>query len=130
LVTSSVSLYDHQAALNDRVRRRMAQGCRAILVQACTGYGKTRLLLDKVLAAQAKGKKSVIVVPRRQLLDQINETLREFDVPHSFISSGMPYNPYARTYIATVGTLANRLTDVKPDVNRLSPYQAITCLAE
>ncbi len=112
----TVPLYQPQKDLNDACRKAALNGFRAILVQAGTGFGKSRCATAQIQASQRKGKKSLFVVPRIQLIDQMSKIFREFDIDHSFIAAGMSFNPFSQTHICTVGSLVNRLDRVKPDV--------------
>jgi superfamily II DNA or RNA helicase len=70
-----------------------------------------------IQAARAKGTRAMMVVPRRELLRQTAETFKSFDIPHSYVSAGYEFNPFAKTMLATSGTLARRLDKTpKPDV--------------
>ena len=111
-----IKLFDDQttllADLRSRLRRR-----KWVLMQAATGAGKTVMTASMIKSAQAKGSRALMIVPRRELLRQTAETFKAFDIPHSYVSAGYEYNPFAKTLIATSGTLARRLDKIpKPDV--------------
>jgi len=108
-----VTLYEDQTALIDDVRARMRRH-KSVLVQAATGFGKTVVTASMVQASQAKGTRSMMVVPRRELLRQTAETFKAFGIPHGYVSAGYEYNPFAKTMLATSGTLARRLDKVPP----------------
>ena len=103
-----IQLYPDQQDLIDRTRQAMRRH-KSVLVQAATGSGKTVLASAMIHAAMAKGTRSVFVVPRRELLKQTSETFTKYGIPHGFVSAGYTPNPFARTHIATAGTLARRL---------------------
>lgn len=111
-----VTLHNHQLAMNDGVKDHMIQGFKSILLCGPTGIGKSRMAAAQIEASLAKGKRQAFVVPRRELLKQIHETLESFDIPHSYVAAGYPFNPYARTFVCTSGTLINRLDRIDPDL--------------
>ena len=107
----TISLFDDQAALIDDVRDRMRR-TKSVLMQAPTGSGKTVMTAAMIQSARDKGTRAMMVVPRRELLRQTAETFRAFSIPHSYVSAGYEFNPFAKTMLATSGTLARRLDRV------------------
>jgi len=108
-----IELFDDQMDLIGRVRSRMTRN-KSILMQACTGAGKTVMGAKMIQLAHAKGTSSMFIVPRRTLLKQTSETLMSYHIPHGYVSAGHTANPFARVNIATLGTLARRLDKIKP----------------
>jgi DNA repair protein RadD len=109
----TVQLYDDQRDLVTRVRRAMLQH-RWVLMQSATGSGKTRMALDMIAGAVAKGSRSIFAVPRRELLAQTVETIAGYGVPFGVISPDHTPNPLAPIQIAMTPTLARRLDRVQP----------------
>ena len=107
----TISLFDDQAALIDDVRDRMRR-TKSVLMQAPTGSGKTVMTAAMIQSSRDKGTRAMMVVPRRELLRQTAETFRAFSIPHSYVSAGYEFNPFAKTMLATSGTLARRLDRV------------------
>ncbi|MGI4886119.1 MAG: DEAD/DEAH box helicase [Janthinobacterium lividum] len=112
----TVSLYDHQTQMNKQCRELMRSGEKYVLMQGPTGIGKSRMAAAQIEASQAKGFKSIFIVPRIELVAQMSQTFNDFDIPHSFVAAGEAYNPYSKTHICTVGSLLNRLDKVQPHV--------------
>jgi len=110
-----MQLYDHQKRQISELRKSLTKNKR-VLLQAPTGCGKSVMSASMIAGSQAKGKRSLFCVPRRELMKQMSNTFTKFDIDHSFVSSGKVFNPYAKTHIATLGTLVRRLESVKPDV--------------
>lgn len=79
-----------------------------VMLQAATGFGKTFVAAYMAMGAQAKMKRVIFGVPRRELAIQTAKTFERFGIETGFISSRMPANPKALVQIATAGTLANR----------------------
>lgn len=111
-----ISLYDHQADMIDRVRQSIRNNQR-VLLQAPTGSGKSVMASAMIAGSRAKDKRSLFVVPRVELLKQMSNTFRAFDIPHGYLAQGHSFNKFARTHIASLATLANRLDVMEtPDV--------------
>lgn len=83
--------------------------CSSLMCQMPTGTGKTHLLVSVVRDFADTWKAPVwIVVHRKELVEQISETLDHYGVPHGRIVSGCPMLQ-ERVQVASVQTLANRL---------------------
>ena len=117
-----IELYSHQQSLLDSCRASMRRGNKSVLIQAATGFGKTILSAKMIHDSRTKGTRSMMVVPRRELLSQTSETFNEYEMPFGYVAAGKPHNPYARTKLATTGTLSSwirRTPDKAPDVDVL-----------
>lgn len=104
-----IELYDDQKELLESVRSSIRRGNKSVLIQACAGSGKTVVGAAMIAGSQAKGMRSLFVVPRKELRNQTAKTMDSYNLPYSYVSSGMPYNEYNKTFIATSGTLVNKL---------------------
>lgn len=110
-------LRDDQAFALDELRRAVGSGCRRVMMQAPTGFGKTVLSAAVVESAQAKGKRVLFTVPAIALVDQTVEAfwaqgVRDIGViqaQHSMTDWSKPVQ------IASVQTLQKR-TLPKADV--------------
>ena len=71
-----IRLYDYQAEMSERIEAAF-RSCQSVMVQMPTGTGKTILLAEVVKREKLKGKNPWvwIVVHRRELVEQIRETL-------------------------------------------------------
>lgn len=107
-----ITLYPDQLELQEKVRDSIRRGNKAVLMQAATGSGKTQISASIIASSQKKGKKAIFIVPRRELRKQTSKTFSSHGIAHSFVSSGLPFNPYAQSFIATAGSLVNRLNTV------------------
>ena len=113
-----IILEPDQGRLVTGVRSSMAAGNRWVLMQAATGAGKTVMGADIIHGSRNKGTRSMMVVPRKELLKQTALTFRGYDIPFSYCAAGYETNPFAKTFLATTQTLAQRIKDGKaPDVN-------------
>lgn len=104
----TLTLYPDQQEVLAKLRVAMTKN-KNILLQAATGFGKTRVAQYMVQSAFEKGHGVVFGVPRRQLMEQTSETFESGGLNHSFISAGKMYNPFSRLWIGTTDTMANRL---------------------
>jgi len=80
-----VELYPDQSDLVGRVRQSMRRH-KGVLMQSPTGSGKTRMALDMIAGAYAKGSSCVFAVPRKELLAQTIKTISEYGIPFGVIS--------------------------------------------
>jgi DNA repair protein RadD len=64
------TLRDDQTAAIDKLRDAIREGCKRIVMQGATGYGKTIVAASIIQSARAKGKKILITVPTIALVDQ------------------------------------------------------------
>ena len=104
----TIELYPDQSDLVARVRQSLRHS-RGVLMQSATGSGKTRMALDMIAGAYAKGSSCVFAVPRKELLAQTIKTISEYGIPFGVISPDHSYNPFAKIQIAMTPTLARRL---------------------
>lgn len=108
-------LFDDQQDLVNRARQALSKS-RRVLIQAETGSGKTRMASAMIASSRAKGKTSMFIVPRRELLKQTAKTFAEDGIPFGYIAANHPANPFAKTHLASTGTLIKRLDKYRPDV--------------
>lgn len=104
-----INLFPDQEELLEAVRTEIRKKNRAILMQSPTGSGKTIVAASMIAGSRSKGTRCMMLVPRRELLRQTALTLGQYEIPFSYVASGYPTNPYAKTYIGTVQTLVQRL---------------------
>ena len=113
-----IKLFDDQEELLQSVRNSIKRGNKSVLMQAATGSGKTICSAAMVKGSYNKGTRSLFVVPRRELLKQTSTTYNKYDIPHSYVSAGMPFNPFSQAFVSTAPSLARRL-DVLENINLL-----------
>ena len=82
-----IQLYDYQREMSERIEAAF-RSCQSVMVQMPTGTGKTILLAEVVKREKLKVKNPCvwIVVHRRELVEQIKETLET--MMNSFSTSG------------------------------------------
>lgn len=101
-----IPLYPDQTETLTRLRQSL-KTYKRVLLQAATGWGKSIGAADMISGAQRKNRSSLFTVPRRQLVDQMAENFRKFDISHGYVVAGYP-EIQNKTLIATLDTLENR----------------------
>lgn len=91
------------------MRDLMRQGVKSILYTAPTGSGKTALTAHMLHTAAGRGKRSIFVVHRRELIKQSAEAFDKEGIEYGIISAGFEFRPTMRVQIASVQTLTRRL---------------------
>lgn len=105
---------DDQLIVETELRSNIARN-QAVLVQCPTGWGKTFLATTVASGAYHKGKRVIFAVHRKQLITQTARTFDSFELPYSFIASGLPCDIDAQLKIASINTLINRLDEHNTD---------------
>ena len=74
-------LRDYQKEMLDRLYQAW-EACRSVMVQMPTGTGKTHLMAEVIrkFVTTEGGKRVLVVAHRRELIEQIRETLRRFGI--------------------------------------------------
>lgn len=98
--------YQQQAI--DDLRNAYRAGCRAPLLCLPTGGGKTIIFSAIAQSAAARGRQVLILVHRRELLQQASRKLTEIGLDHGLIAAGIPATDHP-VRIASVQTLVRRL---------------------
>lgn len=113
-----ITLRDYQAdQMVKPVRQAFQSGALAPLLVGPTGCGKTVVFSYIADAATQLGNNTLILVHRKELLNQTSRTLDDFRVPHGLIAPGMTFQRQP-VQVASVQTLVRRmhLLRWKPDL--------------
>lgn len=103
-----IELRPYQADAVERVREALRSGCRAPLLVAPTGAGKTIMFSFVASGAASRGKRVLILCHRKELIRQASRKLYDAGVEHGIIAPGFtPTRDLVQ--IASVQTLARRL---------------------
>lgn len=102
------TLHPHQVALRHKIDAAIAAGQQRILAASPTGSGKTITFSDLVATVAAAGRSALILVHRRELVEQTATKLLAFGVDAGIIMAGVPPRPGPRVQIAMVPTLHAR----------------------
>jgi len=105
-----IQLRPYQSKIIDETRALMQKGCRSILIQSPTGSGKTALTAHMLHTAAGKGMRSLFIVHRRELIKQSTRAFALEGLKHGIISAGFFEDRRYLVQLASVQTLARRLT--------------------
>jgi len=108
------ALRPHQIKAIQDVRAAYAEGCRAPILCAPTGAGKTFTAAEIIKSAIAKGNRVWFLAHLREILDDTSARLRAAEIPHGFIMAGKPTNMYRDVQVVSVQTAMRRSFSVKP----------------
>jgi len=115
-VRDMLNLYPFQNKILNDVRSALASGCRAPLVVSPTGSGKTLVFATIARGAMDKNNRVLILVHRKEILEQTLQKLYILGVQAGQIAAGKP-NTRDMVQVAMVGTLTRRLSVIRrPDL--------------
>lgn len=104
-----MQLRHYQQKAKNNCRAAFQRGCKAIILEAPTGSGKTVTFADIAKSAVELGNRVIVVVDRKELLDQATEKLKAYGLLPEIITGGKKSINYAALcYVATVQTLKKR----------------------
>ena len=107
-----LTLRPYQVDTLDRTSAALRQH-RTVILQSPTGAGKSVIAAHMIATSAGRGMSSWLVCHRRELLDQLCETVRDAGVPHGVVAAGrsMTKEP---VQVASIQTLARRLSQLPP----------------
>jgi superfamily II DNA or RNA helicase len=109
-----VALRDYQKRAIERLRQKIREGKRRLVLVMPTGGGKTIVAAAMIHASLQRNAKSLFFAHRRELVDQCVDKLHSFGVQCGVIMAGdRRRDDYLATQVASVQTLVRRL-DRKP----------------
>lgn len=115
----TVQLRPYQLEAVDAVRQAFGRGHRRVLFVMATGAGKTVTFSHITENAAAKGNRVLILVHRVELLDQASGSLTAMGVRHGLIAAQRSMNLAPSVQVASVQTIARRLSSLPRDLFRL-----------
>lgn len=109
-------LRPYQEAAIEQIRGHYMKGTKKVLLHLATGGGKT-VIFSYIMKKMAEaGKRPVMVVRGRQLVDQASERLRREGVSHGVMMAGhWNYQPTFPVQICSIDTL--RARDIAPQAD-------------
>lgn len=105
-----VTLRDYQQDAVNRIRAAYGCGHRSVLFCLPTGGGKTVVFCYVAEAAAEKGRRVVILVHRQELVSQSVEALENLGLEVGVIAPGYDEQPERQIQVASVQSLARRLS--------------------
>lgn len=114
-------LRPYQTESLNRLRRNIANGVRAQILQLATGGGKTQIASAVMAGAASKGKRAFFIVDSLELVDQAANRFIDDGMSVGVIQGQHELTDYSKPIqVATIQTLRNRweyITEsLKPDV--------------
>ncbi len=105
---SAPELREYQRDVIDEFHRRVAEGCRRIIIVAPTGSGKT-VIAGEIIREKARARRPVLILAhRREIIGQTSQKLRDIDVSHGIIMAGTSPRPMEYVQVAAIQTLHRR----------------------
>jgi len=116
-MVTAPTLRPYQTQAIERLRQKIRQGKRRLVLVMPTGGGKTVVAASMIHSSIGMGARSLFFAHRRELVDQCVEKLDSFGVKCGVIMAGdKRRDDYLPTQVASVQTLVRRL-DRKPPAN-------------
>ena len=110
-------LREYQNTSVAQLRDGFKAGLRRQLLTSPTGSGKTVIFAYMTSEASRRGLRVLVLAHRSEILDQIEDTLRLFDVQFGRIRAGHGMDITKSVMVASVQTLVRRLDQVpEPDL--------------
>lgn len=103
-----IQLYPDQFEAVTAIRHAYRIGKRAVLFVAPCAFGKTYLFSFIAAHAAKRGNSILILAHRAELIDQISDALREFDIQHGFIVAGRS-SVQRQVMVASIQTMYRRM---------------------
>jgi DNA repair protein RadD len=126
-----VALRPHQVDLVQKIDAAIAAGCRRIIAQAATGFGKTIVAAALISEAIKRRKRVIFVVPALSLIDQTVERFFSVGITDlGVIQSNHFLTDYAKpVQIASLQTLQRRWRSTE-GVSRSAPPADVAVIDE
>lgn len=107
-----MTLRPYQSQAVDSIRLLFRQGKRRVLLHLATGGGKTVVFSYILKSLVERGKRGLMVVRGRHLVDQASDRLTREQVPHGILMNGRPTKLGMPLYVCSIDTL--RARDMAP----------------
>jgi len=106
-----MQLRDYQVEAITNVKKSFLNDAKSVLLTLPTGAGKTVIFSQITKLAKLKGSNVLILVHRKELIDQAGDKLTKANVKYGIIAAG--HKPIdSNVQVASVQTLINRLNNV------------------
>jgi len=109
-------LRPYQTEALNLIRGEYAKKNKKVLLHLATGAGKTVIFCQILKGSYTKGKKAIMVVRGRKLVDQASQRLDREGVPHGVMMAGhKKYDPTQSIQVCSIDTLISR--DLRPEAD-------------
>lgn len=109
-----MKLRDYQEHGVNNIRAQFAQGKRRVCFVAPCGSGKTVLLAYMAAKAAKRGKRTLFLVHRRELLSQAGDTFTRYGIPFGVVGSKRSHDSKKPIQIGSIQTVAGRIAGIFP----------------
>lgn len=103
-----INLRQYQTDLIEKIRASFRKGLIRVILQLCTGGGKTVIFSYMVKQASERGNKCLILTDRIELLEQAGGTFERIGLEYQNITASTKSIPNAKVLIAMVETIKRR----------------------
>jgi DNA repair protein RadD len=124
-----LELRPYQVEDVERLRAAYAKGNRAVLYCLPTGGGKTVVFAHVIASAVGRGRRTGVLVHRRELVRQASDKLAAAGVAHGIVAAGLDRDHDAPVLVMSVQTAARRL-DRLPKLDFIVADEAHHTVAE
>lgn len=112
-----LKLRPYQIDALEQIRKFYRTGDKKVLLWLATGGGKTLIFSQVLKGVHEKGKKAIMVVRGKSLVEQASQRLDREGVPHGVIQANHPRNrPDEPIQICSIDTLARRRITPEADL--------------
>lgn len=101
-------LRDYQQAAITKLRNSIGSGNKKPVLVAPTGSGKTVIATEIIKSAESKGKRVLLLAPRRELIYQASRMLAKENINHGLVMAGEPMAEWKTVQVASFDTLHAR----------------------
>lgn len=101
-------LRPYQLEAEQQARLALARGMRRVCLYLPTGGGKTLTATSIIAKATAKGRKTVFVANRKQLIRQTSEVLTRYGIAHGILQAENTRSLDAKVIVASIDTVHTR----------------------
>lgn len=110
-------LRPYQEAALERIRYRYSQGTKRVLLHMPTGSGKTVVFCEIFAGMIKKGRRGIMAVKGKALVDQASQRLFREGIPHGCLQgTHWNHNPGAPIQICSIDTLYRRKVAPQADM--------------
>ena len=108
----TITLRPYQQELLADIRAAMREGHRRVLAVMPTGAGKGCTIAEMVRSAEAKGHRTLLLVHRAELVNDLSTRISKLGIRHGIIASGRSMDFSLLTQVGSVQTVVRRLHQI------------------
>lgn len=106
----------YQTESINSIRKEFIAGHKRVMLHLATGGGKTHIFCTMVKESVMRGKRCIVVVRGRKLVDQASNRLLRENVPHGVLMNNhWNYRPNEKVQVCSIDTMISR--NLKPEAD-------------